>query len=113
MKMTKTQKIINLTPHAVIFPNRSPSITIESSGQVARCKELTSSRGKFAGIPLVITNYGNVENLPEPEEDTLYIVSMLVRMALSNRKDLASPGELIRDDNGQIVGAQNLIVNSV
>jgi hypothetical protein len=34
-------------------------------------------------------------------------------MVLSDRKDLASPGELIRDDTGQIIGAQNLIVNSV
>ena len=113
MKMTKTstQKIINLTPHAIHFPNRSPSITFEPSGLVARCEESTFVDSKFAGIPLVITRYGEVENLPEPEENVLYIVSMLVRLASLDRKDIASPGELIRDKNGQIVGAQNLIIN--
>lgn len=99
--------IVNLTPHAVHLPDR----VIEPSGVVARCAEITAPAGEFDGAPLITRRYGEVIGLPEPRAGTLYIVAALVRLALPDRADLASPGDLIRDESGQIIGAANLIVN--
>jgi hypothetical protein len=99
--------IINLTPHAINLPGK----TIEPSGQLARCKEISRVVGNFDGIELIQRSYGEVEDLPEPQAGTLYIVSMLVRQALPDRRDLASPGDLERNETGQITGAKNLVIN--
>ncbi len=99
--------IINLTPHTIHLPN----LTIEPSGKVARCKEFTELAGIVSGIELIYRRYGDVEDLPDPDPDNFYIVSMMVRQALPNRYDIASPGDLIRDESGQIIGAKNLVVN--
>jgi hypothetical protein len=61
------------------------------------------------GIQLVRKSYGSVD-LP-PETGDIYIVSNIVRQAFPDRKDLASPGDLIRDENGIVIGCKNLIVN--
>ena len=60
---------------------------------------------------MIAREYGAVMGIPEPEPDTLYIVPALVRLALPARKDIASPGDLVRNDKGQVVGAKNLVVN--
>lgn len=99
--------IINLTPHTIRVQDK----TFEPSGTISRCREATLSVGEFEGIKLIRRTYGSVIDLPDSQPDTLYIVSMLVREALPERTDLASPGTLIRDENGQIIGAENLIVN--
>lgn len=99
--------IINCTPHAINVNGR----TIEKSGILPRCQETTVSVGVFDGVQIVRRSYGLVTNLPEPVEGTLYIVSMLVRVACPDRVDLASPGDLVRDDAGNIIGSSNLVIN--
>jgi hypothetical protein len=101
------EKFINLTPHTV----NVMGLSIEPSGQVARCKEISEVFGYFAGVQMINRTYGEVEDLPEPQSGVVYIVSALVRMALPDRWDLASPGDLIRDENGQITGCENLVIN--
>jgi hypothetical protein len=83
-----------------------------ASGMIARCAESTTPAGEFAGLPLVHRAYGAVENLPHPAPDTLYIVSALVREAVPWRTDVASPGDMLRDAEGRILGCTNLIVNA-
>ena len=100
-------QFVNLTPHAIHLPG----LTVEPSGAVARCKESTIVVGHFGGVDLTVKEYGQVEGLPEPKENTMYIVSMLVRLGCPDRRDIASPGDLVRDDKGQIIGAKNLAVN--
>lgn len=99
--------IFNLTPHEIAING----ILIQPCGCVARCTERTINVGDFHGIPLVLRDYGEVEDLPEPEPDTLLIVSHMVRTAQPDRTDLASPGDLIRDADGRIIGCKNLVVN--
>lgn len=98
---------VNLTPHAIHLPN----LTIEPSGTVARCQEKTVVVGSFDGVELTTKEYGEVQDLPAPKDGTMYIVSFIVRAACPERKDIASPGDLLRDDKGAIVGAKNLAVN--
>ena len=100
-------KIINTTPHAINIP----PLAIPPSGDLVRVSvELTDS-GSFAGVPLVKGHYGKVTGLPPQEEGTLYIVSALVRAALPERTDLASPARMIRDDKGSIIGCEALEIS--
>lgn len=103
--------IINLTPHAVNVHTENGISTIHSSG-VAR---LTTSRVKVAeanGIPLYNTAYGAVTGLPESQDETVYIVSALVREAQPARRDLWSPADLVRDEKGNIIGCKSFDVNA-
>lgn len=100
-------QLINLTPHAIHLPG----ITLPPAAAPARCSEVTAPVGEFAGVPLVRKTYGVVIGLPDPQPDTLYVVSLMVRAACPERSDLASPGDLLRDSEGKVTGAANLVVN--
>lgn len=102
---------VNLTPHEIKIPEAG--IILPPSGKVARCVETTVSLGTVEGIPLVNKEYGQTTDLPpeDPECETIYIVSAMVRQALPQRRDLASPGDLIRNSEGLVIGCRNLVVN--
>lgn len=102
------QVFANLTPHAIVLVNGP---TIPPSGSLARCASSSVSAGEHAGVTLSRTSYGAVEGLPEPEAGVIYIVSALVRAAVPGRLDVASPGELVRDAAGVVVGCKGLVVN--
>lgn len=106
---------VNLTPHdihyAVSNDPRVPLATLPRSEKPARVQEWVRSVGEHEGALLCTVTYGPVENLPEPVEGTIYIVSGMVRSALPERADLASPGGTIRDGNGRVVGCRDFYVN--
>ena len=104
--------IVNLTPHTLnIFVSDSDSIEVPPSGTVARCSIQSKDCGEHDGIPLTTTQMGEVVDLPDPIEGTLYVVSMVVRQAVPERTDIASPGTLVRDETGKPKGCQGLVVN--
>ena len=93
-------KYINLTPHAITLNNGT---TFEPSGKVARVST------RFTAISddlLCHVEYGEVENLPAPEEGTMYIVSAMVKAA-TKRTDVVAPATghplCVRNEKGQIV----------
>lgn len=108
--------IVNLTPHALTLVTPSGAVTIPPSGTVARVAEEVVPAGTIsiegAEIPLVVKRFGEVVGLPEPEPGVLYIVSALVFTAAvaAGRTDVACPGEPVRNDAGQVVGARSLCV---
>jgi len=104
------QKLVNLTPHEVRLVVGDNTVVVPSSG-VARVSTVTSSAGEFCGVPLARQVYGAVTGLPEPVEGTLLVVSALVRAALPGRADLASPGDLVRDAAGAVIGCRSLVVS--
>ncbi len=103
--------IINLTPHDVNIITDTGVITIPASGQVARCSttrkviDIISING--IKVPINQVAYSQVEGLPNPAPDTLYIVSALVAQAC-NRQDLVIPDDSVRDEQGRIVGCRAL-----
>jgi orotidine-5'-phosphate decarboxylase len=103
--MEKQEKIINLTPHSVMING----IEIKSSG-VVRLQERNENVGMIAGIPTIRQVRGEPEGLPEAQEGIWIIVSRPIFDALPDRKDLLAIGETIRDSQGRIVGAKNLVV---
>ena len=113
-------EVINLTPHDVNVVNADGNITATyvRSGVVARVttvKEVcgTIARREHDAVGTIIkrVKYGSVENLPEPDGETTYIVSMVVAQACPGRNDLVcpdtAPDAVVRDDNGQIIGVKN------
>lgn len=108
--MNNAMKIVNLTPHVVNVVGEG-ACTLPPSGQVARVSSTTTEVRRVNGIPCSAVSYGKVEGLPEPEEGTLYVVSALVRAAVPHRTDVASPGELVRDNDGKPIGCRGLAVN--
>lgn len=104
-------EIINLTPHAINILADGGTITIPPSGTIARCGEASEPAGEINGIPLVTKTYTEVTGLPDEAPGVYYIVSAMVRQALPDRRDLLSPGDLVRDENGNVIGCRNLICN--
>ena len=74
-------KIINLTAHSINVILGEQNIAYPSEG-LARVKTEEKETEKINGIPVVKTVYTDVEGLPEPEENTVYLVSTLVLQAL-------------------------------
>ena len=104
--------LINLTPHMINVLHADGSIqNIPASGTVARCAEKRVKVANLDGIDLYVVSYGDVYDLPEQAEDTFYIVSMPVRLALPERLDVLSPGELVRDSEGKPIGCKGFATN--
>ena len=102
-------KFINLTPHDItVFLADRPggSTTFAKSGTVARVSQVTEVVQVVDGINISTARFGPVVGLPDRADDTLYIVSALVKTASAGRSDLVSPGELVRDANGNVIGCK-------
>ncbi len=66
-------RIVNLTPHPLnLFSEDGEQVaTIAPSGTIARVSTTRVKVGETpAGIPLYVTEYGDVEGLPDPQPDT-------------------------------------------
>lgn len=109
-------KIKNYTPHPVTLRLFDGSDIIISSSGSARVDTAPSVLETIAGIPVPVVapiRFGAVYGLPEPEEGTIYIVSLLVAQRVQ-RPDVFSPAtgpndEAIRDENGRIVAVTRLV----
>ena len=104
--------IVNKTPHPIhivgvsgevikTFPKCEPD-------QLIRLSMSTSLAGDVNGTPITKTVFGDPIGLPEFSEGTYYIVSQLVKNAFPNREDLLVPAEMVRDQEGNIVGCKSL-----
>ena len=102
--------IINLTPHPITFITPDGNVTVAPSGIVARLSVRTATIGDINGIPVTTSVFGEVENLPEPTDGNIFIVSSLVAGRVPERsgKDVFIPNESVRDDSGRIIGCKSL-----
>lgn len=102
--------LINLTPHVIniLSSDGEHLMDVPVSGTIARCSQSNVVVGSVAGIPITQQSFGEVVDLPEPQEDTFYIVSRLVAAACPERRDLLIPGPLVRDSEGRPCGCDGL-----
>jgi len=102
---------INTTPHPVHVLNRDGELvlTIPAASQPLRLEERLESLGDLAGVPLVKKALAADISLPEPQEGVYYIVSLAVAQA-ARRPDLLVPDDLVRDDQGRILGCRRFAV---
>jgi hypothetical protein len=107
--------IVNLTPHALnLMPEGpdGPTVTIPPSGQVARCAvdrvQVNTVAVDGIAIPVNQTRFGEVSDLPDPQPDTIFVVSALVAQAVPDRQDVFITDDAVRDEQGRIIGARAL-----
>ena len=104
---------VNLTPHTISICNAAGEVVLAlpASGSVARVASSSVSRESGFGFDFNSVSYGEVSGLPDAADGVVLVVSAMVRSALPDRKDLASPGELVRNAEGQPVGCKGLNLN--
>ena len=108
-------KIVNLTPHPLnLMPQgpEGPVVTIPPSGQVARCAtsrvQVDTITVDGVAVPVNRAQFGEVSGLPDPQPDTIFVVSALVAQAVPNRADVFIVDDAVRDEQGRIIGAKAL-----
>lgn len=125
--------LVNLTPHTVRYFGDDKIVDIPSSGVVRllansetdgyinvdknniKAKRIDNEpnvTGKsILSLNISKTKFGKPKNLPEPKEDTYYIVSALVARSCPHRKDLLITDRAKRDENGNVIGAKSFSIN--
>lgn len=102
--------IINMTPHTINFVGKDGNIvrSIEPSGIVARAASKREQIGTIDGIAVNRTAFGEVQGLPEAQENTIYVVSSITAQACPEREDVFIVDDAVRDESGRIVGCRAL-----
>lgn len=105
-------KIINKTPHPLTIVTDNGNIVIEPSLPPVRVSESTHTIGTLTTngmvVPVTRKSYGEVENLPDPEDNTVYVVSALVAARVPERLDVLITSSPVRDESGRIIGCREL-----
>lgn len=103
--------IVNLTPHPINYISEGGVAIYKNRGIVARCKVITTpieNSEELYGVKMVETTFGEVEGFPySPTNYTFFIVSQVVANALPHRKDLLVPADIVRNEQGQILGCRS------
>jgi hypothetical protein len=114
---------VNLTGHFLRFYDEQASylFAIPPSGKVARVISVAEPAGDVAGVPLHINRIHRIENLPDPQDGKVFIVSSFVLTALSVagqvRPDVlgpdTAPGRCIRHTEQDVLDNPAVKVGSV
>lgn len=109
-------KLKNLTPHEIMVYTQNKEqvlFKVPAEGIVPRVSVEQKTVGEINGVPVRKNTYGAVENLPETQPDTIYIVSAMVLSALAGtRSDVVSPDTgagAVRDENNRIIGTTGFV----
>lgn len=124
-------KIVNMTPHAVVFYDESnQTLTIEPSGEVARTNKMPTvvdrlrveANGMTFTIPVIETmHHVDQKRLPPEKKGVYYIVSGFFAEAFPERQDLLVPNTAemsstlggVRDpETRKIIGIRSMRTNS-
>lgn len=103
--MNMNIKFVNLTPHEITVVNSTTRI-FPKSDKIARVSQTVTVKEVIDDIEIGTVSFGQVVDLPEPVDGVFFIVSALVKSAVTNRTDLLSPGELVRNTDGIVIGCK-------
>lgn len=102
-------QFINLTPHAI---HMNDGTTHTTSGTIARVSQKFGDANEHGICKQV---FGEVENLPAPQEGITYIVSGFVLAACKDRQDVVAPAtghpNTERNEKGHIVSVPCFVTN--
>jgi hypothetical protein len=108
--------LVNLTPHTINIYDETGTSLLESvpttgSDHIARVSQTKVKAGVIdidqGLVPVFTYTYGEIVGLPVPKNSIYYIVSGMVKAATS-RRDVLSPGDLLRDEKGRPKGCIGL-----
>ena len=98
-------KLVNCTPHDINLAKTDGSTeAIPSCGIVPRVSTETVELSDEFGFRLVEVIFGEIHDLPDEEENTIFIVSKICVDAAPERSDLVYPTDLRRDETGRVIG---------
>lgn len=105
--------VVNKTPHTIHIADDAGNIIREIPPTPPSCRVASTAKPGPAldGVPFVETVFGEIENLPAPQEDVWYIVSQIVIAAANGRPDLVRPDSgptAIRDKDGKMMACRAL-----
>ena len=116
--MEKQVTLVNKTPHVLNLITEDgakislepvlPTPRVSSSSVKTAAYTITDSNGIKHTVIREAPVFGEVVDLPEPQEGTIYVVSMLVAARAVGRNDLVSPGRQLRNEAGQVIGCAGL-----
>ena len=86
------------------FTSETPLAVYPPSGALIRVSQTRRVVGAVNGVPISVSEFGEVEGLPEFAPETWIIVSGMVLSAAPGRPDLIAPAPAVRDWKGQVVG---------
>ena len=109
------RKIINLCPHALNILDQDGEIRdFPKCETPARVLQQERLEGYILGVPITKQVFGKVENLPDFELGTFYVVSRIVAAAAAKEgrktSDLLIPGPAVRDEEGRVIGAKGFSI---
>ena len=102
--------LVNLTPHILnIIAADGSTVYIPPDGnRIARVGSISSIVATVNGININKQTFGKVMDLPDAQDDVVYIVSRMVKDRVPDRDDVVVPGVPFRDTDGKIIGAWGL-----
>ena len=101
-------EIKNLTPHALNLKINGEYVEYPPDGKVPRLSTVeVPIEGDFP-FEAVTVEYGDIRDLPDPEEGIILVVSKMCADARPERRDLWYPTRFVRDETGRIVGCDAL-----
>lgn len=114
-------QIINLTPHAVVLLNADDEIVAnyEPSGTIARAAQsdehvTTIEVAEGVTCNVVRTTFGKTTDLPDPDGETHFVVSILTAQAAKaggrSTNDLLVTSDPVRGEDGRIIGCRRFAV---
>lgn len=114
----RSMELTNLTPHTINVHRADGSVLeIPPYGQVARVEQRRVLASVFGEIEFYITEFGDIEGLPDPVTgpdaiDTMFIVSEMVRAALGAgvRPDVVTVGAPVCDADGKVIGCKGFTI---
>jgi hypothetical protein len=104
------RKVVNLTGHRVdVMQEDGQLVSIPSHGKV-KMRRWVSDVPNSLGVRIEHFNEwggkGDEFSMPPKEEGTVYIVSMPVFKAERKRKDILTPVDLVKNDEGVVIYAR-------
>ena len=122
--------LINLTPHAIIVFSAVTGETVAEIppyGLIARVEKASrqidaeivaipefgddGERWEY-NVPIMASSLSAVSGLPNEQAGVRFIVSAQVCVACTDRLDLVSPADLVRDESGNVIGCRAFEANS-
>ena len=113
MMKQKKYSVLNYTPHEIVIFNDDDRIIkrIKPTGKAIRVNQENKRIGyiDIDGVAVPESSVTFIDNgLPEEKEGVYIIVSKLTADAFPLRNDLLLVNEMVRDENGAIVGCRSL-----
>lgn len=104
--------LVNLTPHDVAIDTAGGPIHLKPTKSPARVKLVVTTLAPVhvgdLEVSIVNERVESPAGLPDPVEDTFYVVSRLVAESSPHRHDLLVPTQLIRANDGSVSAARAL-----